>query len=162
MKIIAIALFVSSLTLPAGAQAPTATIQVTGDVMAPMTFTAEDLAKLPRNTVKTKSNGADVEYEGVWLYELLQRAGVPMGKELRGKALASYVLADAKDGYQVLYSVAELDPAMTEGDFLVADKVNGKPLSEEMGPFRVVSARDKRAARSIRMVTRLEVVQLRK
>jgi DMSO/TMAO reductase YedYZ molybdopterin-dependent catalytic subunit len=162
MKIIAIALFVASLTLPAGAQAPTATIQVTGDVKAPMTFTAEDLAKLPRNTVKTKGNGADVEYEGVWLYELLQRAGVPMGKELRGKALASYVLADAKDGYQVLYSVAELDPAMTEGDFLVADKVNGKPLSEEMGPFRVVSARDKRAARSIRMVTRLEVVQLRK
>src|ERR1700683_5019897 len=68
-------------------------LQVTGAVKQPLTLTADDLAKMPRATVRTTNNGMETVYEGVWLYEILKRAGAPQGTELRGKALAGYVLA---------------------------------------------------------------------
>lgn len=137
-------------------------IQITGAIAKPLTLTSDDLAKMQRASVKTKSDGLEVSYEGVWLHELLKQAGAPSGTDLRGKALASYVLAEAKDGYQVVFTLAEIDPVFTENQVLLADKADGKPLVGAQGPFRLVAPKDKRGARSIRMLTRLDVVQLRK
>ncbi len=139
-----------------------AVIQVNGDVKKPLTLAAADLAKMPRATVRTTSNGLETVYEGVWLHDVLKQAGVPQGSELRGKALSTYVLATAQDGYEVLFSLAELDPAFIDNELLLADTANGKPLFGAQGRFRLVVPKDKPGARSIRMLTRLEVVQLRK
>src|SRR5215472_2623861 len=146
--------------LPAQETAPA--VQVTGAVKQVLDLTAEDLAKMPRASVKTSSDGMDTVYEGVWLYEILKRAGVPQGGELRGKALAGYVLAEAKDGYQVVFSLGELDPAFVDNEILLADTANGTPLFGTQGRFRLVVPKDKPGARSVRMLTKLEVVQLRK
>ncbi len=137
-------------------------LQVTGAVKQPLTFTADDLAKMPRATVKTTNNRMETVYEGVWLHEILKRAGAPQGTELRGKALAGYVLAEAQDGYQVVFSLAELDPSFIDNEILLADTADGKPLFGPQGRFRLVVPKDKPGARSIRMLTKLEVVQLRK
>jgi DMSO/TMAO reductase YedYZ molybdopterin-dependent catalytic subunit len=137
-------------------------LQVTGAVRQPLTLTPSDLAKMPRASVKTSSNGLETVYEGVWLHEILKRAGVPLGSELRGKALASYILAEAKDGYQVVFSIAEVDPGFVDSQILLADTADGKPLIGSQGPFRLVVPKDKPGARSIRMLTKLEVVQVRK
>jgi DMSO/TMAO reductase YedYZ molybdopterin-dependent catalytic subunit len=142
--------------------APQPAIQVLGAVKQPLTLTADDLAKMPRASVHATSHGLETVYQGVWLHEILKKAGVPQGDELRGKALASYVLAQAEDGYQVLFSLAELDPSFTDNQVLVADTADGKPLFGAQGRFRLVAAKDKPGARSARMLTRLEVVQLRK
>jgi DMSO/TMAO reductase YedYZ molybdopterin-dependent catalytic subunit len=142
-------------------EAPPA-IEVTGAVKQPLTLTAEDLAKMPRASVKTSNNGLETVFEGVWLHEVLKRAGVPLGGELRGKALTNYLLVEAKDGYQVVFSVAEVDPAFTDSEMLLADKADGKPLVGSQGPFRLVVAKDKPGARSVRMLTKIEVVQVRK
>ena len=83
------------VTAPLLAQDGQQTIQVTGAVKQALTLSADDLAKMPRASVKTTSNGMEIVYEGVWLHEVLKRAGVPQGSDLRGKALASYVLAEA-------------------------------------------------------------------
>ena len=144
------------------AQEAPAAIQVTGAVKQALTLTADDLAKMPRASVKTVSNGMETVYEGVWLYEVLKKAGVPQGSELRGKALASYVLAEAQDGYQVVFSLGELDPAFIDNEILLADTANGKPMSSEQGGFRLVVPKDKVGARWVRMLTKLEVVQVRK
>jgi hypothetical protein len=72
------------------------------------------------------------------------------------------VLAEAQDGYQVIFSIGELDPLPGESPILVADKANGKPLFGENGAFRLVAPKDKRGARSVRMLTTLEVVQVKK
>ena len=72
------------------------------------------------------------------------------------------MLATAKDGYAVVFSLPELDSAFTSNDIIIADTVDGQPLFDYQGPFRIVAPRDKRGARSIRMVQRLEVVRLRK
>ena len=94
--------------------------------------------------------------------EILKRAGATLGGDLRGNALTTYVLATAGDGYQALFSLAELDPAFGGSQVIVADTIDGKPLFAYQGPFRIVSPRDTRGARSIRMLQRLEVVRLKK
>jgi len=138
------------------------TIQVTGAVKQALTLSADDLAKMPRATVKTTSGGMETVYDGVWLHEVLKKAGVPQGSELRGKALSSYVLAEAQDGYQVLFSLGEVDPSFIDNEILLADTANGKPLFGAQGRFRLVVPKDKPGARSVRMLTKLEVVQVKK
>ena len=118
---------------------------------------------MPRQTITlTEPDGSKDEYEGVPVIEVLKKAGAPSGNKLRGKALTIYVLAKAHDGYQVVYSLAELDPGLTQGKFIVADKRNGKPLFDYQGPLRIVAGTDKEAARSMRMLEELEVVRLKK
>src|SRR6266536_3912857 len=90
----------------------------------------------------------------------LKRAGVPQGQGLRGKALASYVLAEAQDRYHVVFSLGELDPAFIDNEILLSDTANGKALFGAQGRFRLVVPKDKPGARSVRMLTKLEVVQL--
>jgi len=144
------------------AQVGPPTIQVAGDVKRQLTLSVDDLAKMPRASVHGSNNGMETVYEGVWLYEVLKMAGVPQGNQLRGKALAGYVLAQAQDAYQVVFSLGELDPSFIHNEILLADTAGGKPLSGPQGRFRLVVPKDKLAARSIRMLTKLEVVQLRK
>lgn len=155
-----IVLGLAVLAVPATAaiaQEPTPTVAVTGEVARPLTLTAADLAVLPRASVTTTSGGIETRWEGVWLHEVLRAAGVPLGPEMRGPVLATYVLAEASDGYRVLYSVGEIDPAFHDNQILLADSANGQPLFGDDGNFRLVSPLDGRGARSIRMLTRLDV-----
>lgn len=127
----------------------------------PLKLTATDLAKLPRIKVTAKDkSGADVAFEGVELAELLKRAGAPQGEALRGPALALAVLVIAADHYQAVFSLAELDPAMSDRKAVLADTADGKPLPPEAGPFRLVVPEDKRHARWVRMVTKIEVIRV--
>jgi DMSO/TMAO reductase YedYZ molybdopterin-dependent catalytic subunit len=147
---------------PAATPAPT-TLAVTGDIAAPLTLTADDLMKMPRETASvTEQDGSKVEYEGVPLREILKKAGAPLGIQLRGKALASYILAKAHDGYQVVFAVGEIDAAFGNEQILVADKRDGKSLFGYQGPYRLVCPNDKAGARSVRMLETLEVVRLQK
>ena len=141
-------------------QAPSFT--VTGAVKQPLALTAADLSSMPRATAVTDNNGIQTTYEGVWLSEILKKAGVPLGPGMRGAALAGYIVASASDGYQVVFSIGEVDPDMTSGQYLLADTANGKMLFGENGAFRLVIPTDKRGARSVRLLTKIEVVQLKK
>src|SRR5580658_10056221 len=138
-----------------------ATLAVTGDLPTPLTLKAEDLAAMPREKATIpEQDGTEVEYEGVPLREVLKRAGAPLGGQLRGKALATYVLAKAHDGYQVVFALGEIDAAFANEQILVADKRDGKPLFGYQGPFRLVCPKDKAGARSVRMLETLEFVKL--
>jgi hypothetical protein len=138
-------------------------LAILGDVTTPLSVKADDLTAMPRKTVEVKDqSGATVTYEGVLVGELLKRAGVPVGGDLHGAALSTCVKASATDGYQVVFSLGELDPALSGSDIIVADTANGKPLSDTQGRLRIVVPRDARPARSVRMLERLEVVRLKK
>ncbi len=137
------------------------TLTVSGDVSSALHLTADDLAKMPRTTATVEdSDGSKVLYEGVALGEVLKRAGAPTGKDLRGKALAGYVIAKAHDGYQVVFSMGETDAGLTGNLILLADKRDGKALFGYQGPFRLVVPSDKAGARSVRMLEELQVVRL--
>lgn len=142
-------------------ESPHAFVQVTGAVKKQLTLTG-DLQKMPRASAKTSHNSMETTYEGVRLHEVLKAAGAATGSGLRGKAVSSYVLAEAQDGYQALFSLAELDPSFVESEVLLADTANGKPLFGAQGRFRLIAPKDKPGARSVRMLTKLEVVQVRK
>jgi DMSO/TMAO reductase YedYZ molybdopterin-dependent catalytic subunit len=146
---------------PVWAQAPpTAVLAVQGDVATPLSLAAADLAKMPRETVSLPApDGSKMVYEGVLLRDILEKAGTPSGGRLRGKALTTYVLAKARDGYQVAFTLGELDPQFGNQPILVADTRDGQPLAEKQGPFRLVCPNDKEGARSVRMLQTLEVVR---
>ena len=135
-------------------------LRVGGNVATPLALSASDLKALPRKTLKVLNRHENKEetYEGVAVQELLRRAGVPQNEKLRGSAMATYVLAEAADGYTVLYSLAELDSDFQDSEVIVADTMNGSPLGEKQGPFKMVAPHDKRPARWIRMLQSLTVV----
>jgi hypothetical protein len=150
------------LLLAAALAAQTAPkLAITGDVPAPLEVI---LAGLPRETATLldEKTNRRVTYEGVPVEEILNKAGLPQGKSLRGKALATYLLADAKDGYQVVFSLGELDPSLSGMRAIIADRREGQPLADYEGPLRLVIDGDKLPARSVRMLEKLEVVRLRK
>ncbi|MBV8847500.1 MAG: molybdopterin-dependent oxidoreductase [Bryobacterales bacterium] len=136
---------------------------VGGDVSTPLTLSADDMAKMPREKVFVPDqDGTNIEYEGVPLREIMKRAGAPLGNQLRGKALASYILVKAHDGYQVVFTLGELDSEFANENILVADKRDGKPLFGYQGPFRLVVEKDHAGARSVRMLESIEFIRLQK
>jgi hypothetical protein len=142
---------------------PAAVLAVQGDIPSTLSMTADDLAKMPRETASVPApDGTKIVYEGVSLLAVLQKAGAPFGKQLRGKVLSTYVLAKAMDGYQVIFTLGELDPDFGNETILLADKRDGKPLPDRQGPLRLVCPNDKEGARSVRMLQTLEVVRLAK
>jgi DMSO/TMAO reductase YedYZ molybdopterin-dependent catalytic subunit len=136
-------------------------LDVTGAVERPLDLQISDLEKMPHVRVDVKDrDGSLITYEGVPLAELLKAAGAPIGEKLRGANMASYILAEAKDGYRVVFALPELDPAFTDSKVFIAYAANGKPLPDGQGPFRIVAPQEKRPARWIRMLQRIQVVKI--
>jgi molybdopterin-binding protein len=103
-----------------------ATIEISGDIPKPLTMSTADLSSMTHVSVRV----ATVSYQGVLLSDILKRAGVPTGSTLRGKALTTYVLVEASDGYQVVFSLGELDATVTDHQIVLADSSEGKPLPD--------------------------------
>jgi len=70
------------------------------------------------------------------------------------------VVASAPDGFQAVFTVAELTPHLGPTRALVAWKIDDKALPPDRGPLRLVVLTDKVASRSVHAVNRLEVVEL--
>lgn len=116
------------------------------------------LAKLPRESVKASAHGQDLDCEGVALAGLLRATGATPADPLRGPQLARYLLVTARDGYRAVYSLAELDPSLTNRRVLLVDRCDGKPLAADDGPLRLIAPGDARPARWVRQVKSLTVV----
>lgn len=135
-------------------------LKVEGAIPAPLTLTAEDLAKMPRTTATLTSDGGTDTYEGVLLYDILVKAGWQFGHMPAGKGSPVCILATGKDGFQAVFSIGEIDPQLAGEKVIVADKLNGQPLPDRYKPFRIVSPQDKKHARSIYSLVKLEVIKL--
>jgi hypothetical protein len=119
------------------------------------------LAGLERKTVTVEDRGLKTTFEGIALADILARTGVELGDKLRGKdALSRVVIASARDGYQVAYSIAEVDTGFSNQIVLVADRRDGQPLLPDTGPLQIIVPNDRRAARWIRQLASLELRQL--
>ena len=130
-----------------------------GVVKPALDLTRADLAAMPRTTVSGKTHdGKEHAFEGVAMAELLRRAGLPQGENVRGPMLARYIVVSARDGYRAVFSVPEFDPAFTGNRAILADKMDGQPLSDHDGPLRLVLPAEKREARWVRIPERIEVL----
>ena len=126
----------------------------------PLTLTAEDLARMPHASATLASDGGTDTYEGVLLYDILVKAGWQFGHMPAGKGSPVCILATGKDGFQAVFSIGEIDPQLAGEKVIVADKLNGQPLPDRYKPFRIVSPQDKKHARSIYSLVKLEVIKL--
>ena len=131
---------------------------VGGEVPKPLELSIKDLLALKSSEAKIKAgDGKEHTYRGVMLWMILDSAGVTLGKDLRGKNLAKYVVVKASDGYEVVFSLPEIDPEFSDKVILLAHEVDGKPLPAGEGPFRLVVPQDKKHARWIRQLNSIQV-----
>lgn len=154
-------LFATSLTFfadHAGAQTNKPSLTVEGEVLKPLTLAVDDLAKFKQTEVKAKDrDGKEHTFKGVRLVDVLDSAGVTLGAALRGENLAKYVLIKAADGYEVIFSLPEVDPEFAGQTILLAYQVDGHLLPKGEGPFRIVAPNDKKHARWIREISTIKV-----
>jgi len=161
MKILRLLAVWAALQLVALAQQPSAPLlEISGDIAHPRAFQEQEWKRL-KHTSLTATNSHEKKtatYGGVLLSDLLREAGVASGEGLRGKAMTTSIVIAGGDGYQVVFSIAELDESIGNSQVLVADSEDGKPLAQGAGPLRLVVPADKRPARWVRMVKTIRVV----
>ena len=133
-------------------------VRVTADGQSPITLDQAALAAMPRISVTASAHHEpSSQWQGVALQSILQKVSAPSGEHLRGHAMTTIVRITASDHYQVVFSLAELDPMLGNEQVILADTQDGHPIAKD-GPFRVVVPGDKRPARWIRNVTTIEVI----
>ncbi len=117
--------------------------------------------KLPRAEVVAKArDGNEHRFSGVSIGEVLRLLGAPEGRAIRGEEMNRAVLLSAKDGYRVVFSLAELDGSFRKSDVILADRADGKELDDFEGPLMIVAADESRHSRWIRQVERIALVRV--
>ncbi len=175
-KIAILAIFAAAAALPSQSQTPSAQpmqemgsmqhhshplipanlLKITAGAQS-ATFTPQQLAALPHTAITVYNGHAKVNqtYSGVPLIDLLTPLGVtgtPRGKDFR-----FYIEAIGSDGYMVTYSIGEITPFIHDGTVIVADTLDGKPITES-GPFQLVATGEKHPARWVRNLVAIRVL----
>lgn len=149
-------LVASAASSPALAQ----DVRLTGLAGQAVSLSPSDISGMPHVSLSVKTEGQTHSYQGVRLSALLQRVGAPQGALLRGKDMRDIVIVSGRDGYAAAFALAETDPGFRDDQIILADRVDGSPLADIAGPYRLIVEGDLRAARSVRMVASIEVRQL--
>ena len=97
-------------------------------------------------------------HSGVRVRDLLEKAGIVFGDKLRGAALRQAVIVHCRDHYDIIFALAEFDPAFNSRTVLLVDSQDGGPVPERLGPYRLLIPGDARTARWAHQVTSFEVV----
>lgn len=152
---------ITCLSIFATAQKPPEVLlSVGGEVDHPMKLTRADLDGFARQSLRAKDHdGKEYKYEGVAISDILQKAGLKFGDALRGKALATYLLAEATDGYQAVFALPEFDPPTNDRMILLADRRDGGALPTAAGLLQIIVPGDKTHARWVRQVKSLTIVR---
>ncbi len=120
-------------------------------------WTPATLAALPHQsvTVINSHNKKSLTFSGVPLTDLLTQLGVPNKSE--GPLLKIYLVTMGADGYKVVYSLAEVTPAVSHSAVIVADALDGKPLTSTV-PLQLVNTSDKGLSRCVRNLVAVRVL----
>jgi DMSO/TMAO reductase YedYZ molybdopterin-dependent catalytic subunit len=137
-----------------------AALMMAAALPASLPIDAATLARLPAANATLTAHGKSHQCSGVWLADLAAAAGLPAGEALRGPALMTLIIAEAADGYRVAFSLAEVDAKLGNHKVLLASACDGKPLTADDGPLRLVAPGEVRAARSVRQLRALKVLSL--
>ncbi|MBD3626888.1 molybdopterin-dependent oxidoreductase [Cyclobacterium sp.] len=118
----------------------------------------DDLMQMGPEELRIKDkDGNRLTFKGVNLSKVLEKAGAPTSARIRGENLAKYILIHAKDGYQAVFSLTEVDSSFTDAMVLLVFQEDGKPLPPGIGPFRLVVPHEKKQARWVREVIEIEI-----
>jgi precorrin-2 methylase len=130
---------------------------VTGDVK--QTLNISDLASYPRTEAPAKMIGDGAGYHGLETYggsllsELLKKAGVTLD-------FNQAIVISAPDGYRSLVSSGEIFLSSRGKTIMIADQVANQPVKKE-GKFKLIFPDDLSADRTVKAVSKIEVVSLK-
>jgi hypothetical protein len=102
----------------------------------------------------TEHGAETADYAGATLWSVLQQSGLITSTNPRDREKQAIVVT-GRDGYAVVLAMAEIDPAFEGKQIVLADQVDGHPISG--GELRLVVPSDRRGGRSVRDVVRIEV-----
>jgi hypothetical protein len=144
---------------------PAPALAVGGDLPRQGTLGLADLQGLSPEAVEVPGKP---RARGVRLDRILTHFGFEpgsMGKDVpvRDKRAGwrKVVRATASDGFEAVFSCAELAAGMGPTRAYVVFEIDGKPVPADSGPLKLVVPTDKEPSRSVRQLVRLEVVDLR-
>jgi DMSO/TMAO reductase YedYZ molybdopterin-dependent catalytic subunit len=147
----------SPVASPAAGEA----VQLTGLVETPGSITVADLQALPSQTVdvtfQTGSGEQHHTYTGVLLWDVLNKATLKLDANRKNDQLRKYVVLTAKDGYEVVISLGQIDPNFGNSPYLLAWDEDGQQLSGDDGPVRLVTPGDVKGGRYVYGVIKIEV-----
>lgn len=126
-------------------------------------FTVEDLMKLPQVTVHVHNahrNGVEETYTGPLLANVLAAAGLSGAHENEKTILHSSIVATGTDHYFVLYSAAEVEPAFSTGQVIVAIMKGNMLPDEEGGGIQIINTTDAKPARWVHGLMSINVMSL--
>jgi DMSO/TMAO reductase YedYZ molybdopterin-dependent catalytic subunit len=151
-------LFIAAATAPAS-------VAVSGAVPTHGALAVADLLKLGAEAVDLDNHRHG---RGVRLDKVLAHFGFEPGKmgpdlSPRDKRAGwkKVVRASAADGFEAVFSCAELSAEMGPTRAYVVFEMDGKPIPPDAGPLRLSVPTDKESSRSVRQLARLEVIDLR-
>jgi DMSO/TMAO reductase YedYZ molybdopterin-dependent catalytic subunit len=137
----------------------TAIVEIEGAVQEPLYLSPQDIEGLPAERVSasyvTGHGQEQGDYTGVLLWTLLNRARLNEEPRRRDH-LREVITVTGRDGYAVVFSMAELDPDFEGKSVLLAYRRNDQPLPVAEG-LRLVVPGDKHGGRYVRDVVRIEV-----
>jgi hypothetical protein len=125
------------------------------------TLSLDDLLGLPQTTIHVHNahRDADEEYTGPLLSVVLEKAGLVSNKETEPLILHSDVVATGTDRYFVLYSAAEVLPAFSKSQVIVAVMKSGLPDTEG-GLIQLINTDGAKPARWVHGLANLNVVSM--
>ena len=140
------------------AQTTLPSVSVEGRVDKPLTLYVKDVNAMQQSTVFFKDfSGHTYSYSGVAVQEILKQAGLSSDREEMKDYYSQYVLAIGADGSESVFSMAEIDSILSGQRIILANKINGQPLPEGLGPFRLVVSGEANRVRWLWEVNRLVV-----
>jgi DMSO/TMAO reductase YedYZ molybdopterin-dependent catalytic subunit len=162
--VVACGLFASPATgVPAGgAAAPSASVAVSGSVKKPLALSVDDLKAFPADQVATVAvhgrpgaSEPSSSVRGVKLTAVLDRAGLAEAGHDDWKR--TVVVASGTDGYRVVFSWPELYETTVGDEVVVVLERDGRPLGDGDGHIALASPADRRPARNVKWLNRIEV-----
>ncbi len=144
------------------AQAPSSTLVVRGDIQKPGEWTVESIrqqfAGQARAVTFTAGDKQPRVGTGIPLYSLIQEAAPRTEKVPKHYDLSFFVILEARDGYRVFFTLAELSPQCGNAQVWLVWEVDGKPLSEKEAPFRLAVLSDQGHDRYIYGISTITLV----
>ena len=130
-------------------------------------LTIDELSALGAVDVEWAPQNETHKFRGVALENVLTHFGFSAGAHdpdtPKSEKLAGWrkvVVATAADGFQAVYSCAELFETVGATRAYVVWEMDGKPLGDDIGPLRIVVPTDKMKFRCLFQVERLNVVDV--
>lgn len=134
-------------------------IEIAGSAVVTGRMTADELSRLPPvegevryQTSKGEESG---RYRGPLLWSILEARGIADLPGHNAQLDHSFVV-EGRDGYRIVFSIGEIDPDFGNAPIQLATERDGKALVPGEG-YRLVVPGDKRGARYVRDVVRIEV-----